>query len=478
MERYFGGEAAFLSGNEVPLAGPVPSQSLIQRYVDSGEFAANQAELTRAIESGSLTNEQMAAAVANVMRGITTSTTAFPVRENLDAEVHIMTPVETPLRNRLPRTPGAGTALKWKQQTAFGAGLGTQTTTTGTTNATNTIVVVNANGFFAGETVTYAAASHSIVSINYSTNIITLGASPGVVANSQTNGQTVVKTSAYFPETAVMDGIFYGENGAPTEATTVYADKTASYKLLGTLGSVTMFAAAAGANFMDQYAIEKRNTLSRLLIKEEFALLYARTDTNSLPWGDGSSNLAYLGLIPWIQANVAAANLQTSVGALTTNHINAQLTRLWYGGGRGMYIMCSGQEATSMMRLAENSGNYRLVVVDQKAATIGGKIAYFIHAVSGEQVPIIVHTFLAPGTMVFGSDRNAHGQATAEVSVLPQANMPDSVDQVPFGGYYAQDIAPSVAAPEKLNFLAKVYAVPQWKNAQAFALSTGVTPVS
>jgi hypothetical protein len=224
--------------------------------------------------------------------------------------------------------------------------------------------------------------------------------------------------------------------------------------------------------------MEKRNTLTRLLIKEEFALLYARTDTNTAPWGNGSSNFAYLGLIPWMQANLAAANLQTSVGALTTNHINAQLTRIWYGGGRGMYMMVSGQEATSMMRLAEASGNYRLVVVDQNATKLGGKVAFFIHAVSGEQVPIYVHTFLAPGTMVFGADRNGEGQTTAEVSVLPQANMPDSVDQTPFGGYYAQDIAPSAAAPEVLNFIAKVYSVPNWKNAQAFALSTGVTAVS
>lgn len=472
-------DSGFLLMDE-PLDRAVESRSLISRYIrEAPDFAEIEASIAR----GELDpNDAFARLIAEINRGVTSGMTAFPVRENLDGEVHILTPVATPLRNRLPRTPGAGKATAWKVQSSFGVGLGTQTTTSGTTNSANTLVVANANGFFAGETILYASNTHTISSVDYTNKIITVGASPGVGANSQTNGQAVVKNSLFFPESGTADQIFYSESGSPSERTTVYADLSASYKLLGTKGSITMFAAAAGRNFMDQYAVEKRNTLTTLLLKEEFALLFSKSDVTTAPWGDGTTALGYLGLIPWIDANAPASQIQTSVGALTFKHMQEQLTRVWYNGGRGLYAMMSGQEANSMMRLVESSGNYRIVLGDQGALKVGGKVATMIHATSGEAVELFVHTMMPTGTMVFGADRNAEGQTTAEVEALEQATMPGSVDQAgqsaPFGGYYAQDLAPASATPEKMEFIAKIYSVPKWKNSKVFAISRGLTAVS
>ena len=67
-------------------------------------------EAAAAIERGDFTgNVQsvMQSLIAHLQRGITSTITAFPKRENLEAEAKILVPVETPLRNRLPRSVGS-----------------------------------------------------------------------------------------------------------------------------------------------------------------------------------------------------------------------------------------------------------------------------------------------------------------------------------------------------------------------------------
>lgn len=145
----------------------------IRRLVDGDEV--QRTEVTGDIQSILF---HLGKSVMDLERGITSSMTAFPVRENLEAEAKILVPLETPVRNKLPRIPGAGLASKWKQLTSLGGGYGTSVD------------------------------------------------QPGGVSNLQ---------------------MFFGEAGAPAAHTSVYADKTASYKLLGDFGSVTGFAMAAKA---------------------------------------------------------------------------------------------------------------------------------------------------------------------------------------------------------------------------------------
>lgn len=464
----------------VPLMRLPESRSLIQRHID----AVSHLGLAEEIESinrgdyGGDAEKAIAAIIQQINRGVTSTMTAFPVRENLQAEAVVLTPVRTPLRNRLPRVPGMGLAAKWKQLTSFGSGLGTLTSTNGVLNTANTIKVNNTRGFFVGETVTYNGTvpfTAVITAIDNATNVMTFGGGT-IGLNAQENGKTVVKASYFFPEQGVASNIFYTETGAPGVSTESWADKTASYKLLGDMGNITLFAMAAGANFQNQYATAKQNCLMRTMLKEEYALLHGDSTVLAAPWGDGATAMAYDGLITFITANAPAPQLQSSVGALTLEHLQQQLTRLWYQGAEGMYIMLNGQEGESLTKLATASGNYRVLITNDGAMKVGGKVGFIVHAISGEEVPIYTHPFLPPGMIVFGADRNQKGNASAIVDVLPQVmDQPETTFNDNIQGYYAQDIAPTAAAPEVLNFKIGLYSVPKWENAKVFALSTGVT---
>lgn len=463
----------FLSG--APSQIVVPHQGLIERYRADDSARAAIERLAR----GGIDTDG-AAELANILRGITSQTSALPIRENLDAEVHVLTPVTCPLRNRIPRVPGpGGLSAQWRQQSSFGTGLGTLTTCSGTTNSANTLVVANARGFFAGEQIIHNSVTHTIASINYSTNVITVGSSPGISQNTQTNGQTVVKANYFWPEQGTASRIFYEETGAPVENTTVYLNKTAAFKLIGDMGSVTMFAMATGQNFFNQYETEKRNTLIRAMLKEEYALLHADSSVTAAPWGDGTNALAFQGLVPFINANAPSAQIQTSVGALTFGHLQQQLTKLWYNGGRKLWIMVSGAQAEGLADLLANKGNYRISVTSDVNAKAGVRVTGLVHSVSGEEVPIFTHPFLPQGMIVFGADTNDLGQSAYEIEVLPQVQAPESafMDGT-FSGFYAQEIAPTSSSPEVLKFKVAAYEVPKWKNANVLGISTGVTAPS
>jgi hypothetical protein len=70
---------------------------------------------------------QLGKTVNELARGITSGQTGFPVRENLEAESKILIPVETPIRNKLPREPGSGLSSLWRQTSSLGGGWGSAT---------------------------------------------------------------------------------------------------------------------------------------------------------------------------------------------------------------------------------------------------------------------------------------------------------------------------------------------------------------
>lgn len=388
-----------------------------------GEAAKEMAEAQARIERGETDGQDLNQVFATlsrrldiIQRGITSSMTAFPVRENLEAEAKILVPTETPLRNRLRRVPGAGTASQWRQATSLGGGYGTAVD------------------------------------------------QPGGVANSQA---------------------FYGESGAPAEVATVYANISKPYKLMGFEGSVTRFAMAAGANFQPQYSTEKSHSLLNLMLMEEHALVNGDSTSTAAPWGDGTNALAYDGLINLTATanGVPSAQIQTSVGPLTTAHLDAQLTRMWKQGGRGMWMMMNAQELLSMTVLAEASGTMIRVTVpgagaDAGKGILGYKITGYMHAVSGEIVDILPSRFVPAGTILFGSDWLPDNNPALDIDVLPQVEMPQLAPLENVQGYAAQELAPTAAAPDKLPFLVSVYAVLRMKAATVFAKSTGVTAVT
>jgi hypothetical protein len=395
-----------------PSAPSAPIHGRALGLVDSnpgGEVGAEISRLNDLLTRGDVAGDlsavlgQFAGVMQNLNRNIATGTTAFPVRENLEAPALALMPLETPLRNRIPRVPGAGTAAAWRQLTQLGA-----TTTTG----------ISAQAFF-------------------------------------------------------------GEAGAPAVDDSVYVAKSASYKLLGKMGGITGFAMAAGANFQNQLAAEKTNKLRAVMMNEENAIINGSATSTTAPYGDGTTAFGFDGLLALTATanGTPAAQVQTTVGALTLAHIDAQLQRLWNQGGRGQYIVASGTEVLSLVHLTLSSSTPNRVVLDQSSTQIGVAVKGYIHPITGEIVPVIVSRFLAAGTMLFGCDYLPDGNPALEIDVLPQVQLPELAPNQNIQGYVVQEIAPAAASPQLFPFLVSVYEVLKMKSALHFCKSTGITAV-
>lgn len=184
---------------------------------------------------------ELAQSLAEISRAITTSTTAFPVRENLEAPAKILVPLDTPVRNMLPRTRGAGLASAWRQVTSLGGGYGFLTTvTSGATSATQT--VASTAGMQVGDSLQFTQAAGTSIGAR---TILTVDSATQVTVNSSiatTTGDIVVNATRPYGAGAgaLSHGrAFYAEGGCPVDHATVYAAKSATYKQLGTFGSVT-----------------------------------------------------------------------------------------------------------------------------------------------------------------------------------------------------------------------------------------------
>lgn len=387
-------------------------------YTRSLDLPQNVSETLGMLQRGEVTGDvnqvlqQLGMSMGELQRAITSGMTAFPTRENLEAEAKVLVPLDTPVRNLLPRRPGSGKASNWKQLTSLGGG--------------------------------WAAGDQP-------------GEGPGALQ------------------------AFFSESGAPVEHTSVYADKSASYKLLGSFGKVTGFAMASGANFQNQLAVEKTNAINNLMLNEENALINGNSASTAAPWGDGATALSFDGLVNLIATanGVPAAQVQTTVGALTKAHIDAQLTRIWQRGGKGMYVVMNAQEVNSLVHLAEADGS--IIRVQASSAdgqtVLGVKVTGIVHPVSGEVVDIFTSRFLAAGTIIYGARFLPDGSPAADVEVLPQVQLPELAPNENVQGYTAQEIAPSLTAPQVYAFLVSVYEVLRMKGATVFAKSTGVTAV-
>jgi hypothetical protein len=402
----------FIPNAEGWMGPPVEPQPLMARFDAMKEHPKGR-ELLKRIEDGSLPQDELLAEMTTLMgtlqRGITSGMTAFPVRENLQAEVEQLVPMETPVRNMLPRDPGSGKAAAWKQATSLGGGWGS--------------------------------------------------------SYDQPGGGSAAQA-------------FFSETGAPAELTTVYADRSQSYKLMGTIGSVTGFAMASGANFQDQYRTERQNQIRNLMLLEEAALINADATATAAPWGDGTTAFSFDGIIPSIKTanGVPSAHIQTTVGALTAAHIDAQLTRIWKQGASQMVMLINAQEAQSLITLAKNDGTFRILTEGaNNASSLGMAITGYVHPISHEVVQIVVSRFVPAGTMVFMAKQGPNQGGSFRVDVLPQVNLPALAPGKRVEGYTAMELAPTHAAPQVFKFIVSVFEMLKLMNGNIVAKSTGVT---
>ncbi len=451
------------------------SRGLFERGL-SREMDAKFAQLERG-ETGDVDAAtfvaQLNMEMLNIMR--TGQTLAgVPVRENLEAEAKMLIPIDTPLRNRLPRVPGSSSASSWEQQTSVGGGYGVSTTvTSGTTSATQT--VGNVNGMQPGMSLYFATSNQyaTIASITNSTTIV-------LTASITTDTGETVQMGPYGQPGQNPQQAFFAETGAPATTAAVYSKKTETYKLLGTMLSITGLAMAAGATWDNQLAMEKQAAIRRLMLIEEFALINSQATTIYPPFGDGTNALGFDGLLNLITTanGTPVPQIQTSVGSLTTSHLDQQLTRAWAQGAMGQWIMVNGQEALSLVHLAEASGTViRVMATADADAPLGLKVTGYKHPITGEIVPVLVSRFMPAGTIVFGADYLPDGKVAMDVDVLPQVQLPDLAPNVNIQGYVAQELAPSVTSPQVYPAIVSVFEVPRMKGATVFAKSTGVTAV-
>ena len=457
-----------------PFALPI-SRGVFQSAMDQPDLLSRLAEFQRGEFGGQDPQSAMLALNLQLIEQLNRAQTSsgVPVRENLEAEVKQLVPVQTPFRNRLRRVPGSSTASSWQQQTSLGGGYGASTTvTSGTSSATQT--VGSTAGMQAGQSLYFRTTNaYRIISS------ITDGTTVVLAATISTTTAEVVEFGPYFQPGQSAVQAFFGESGAPADASPTYVKKTANYKLLGTLFSITNFAMAAGATFENQLLLEKNAAILRLMLMEENALINADSTNVTAPYGDGTNAYGFNGLL----ASITTANgtpvqqVQTAVGALTTSHIDAQLARITNEGAMDPYMLVNAQEAMSMAHLLEASGSIVRFAQAPVEGVLGKAISSYVNPVTRQLVPVLISRFVPAGTMVFGADKIADGRDAADVSVLPQVQLPQLAPNESIQGYVAQELAPVAASPHKFPGIVSVYEVFRMKSARVFAKSTGVTAV-
>jgi len=251
MYQMYGGQGSGFIKSAITdggyIANNIPSTPIYRGMTDPGAFLTpelkEQADLLQRGEfTGDINNlySAMMQQYENFTRTITSTMTGFPVRENLEAPARLLVPLDTPFRNRTKRVPGSGTASAWRQITSLGGGYGVNTTVNGAaSNATQTLV--STAGMQAGDVIFFATTNASrIVSSVTNTTVVVLTATI-----STTNGEVVTRVGQPGTGTGAIRA-FFAETGAPAARSTVYASKSATYKLLGSYADITVFSMAAG----------------------------------------------------------------------------------------------------------------------------------------------------------------------------------------------------------------------------------------
>jgi hypothetical protein len=193
---------------------------------------------------------------------------------------------------------------------------------------------------------------------------------------------------------ALTYSMFYAEGGAPSSRTTVYADRAEIYKLAGLDGGVAGFAIAAGANFQDQLATEKSNTIRHLKILEETALINAD--------GTGQSFKGLLAQITTGYGSTVRASTGSAASAVI-NDLDFILKSTWdLGGDISLLVVRSSEAATISNAVTRDSGTSPLRINVQGPLNIVGGfyVNAYISPINGARVELLPDKFHTVGTVI------------------------------------------------------------------------------
>jgi hypothetical protein len=190
------------------------------------------------------------------------------------------------------------------------------------------------------------------------------------------------------------DSVFYAEGGAPSSRTTVYADRSEVYRLLGLDGGVHGFAIAAGANFSDQVATEQRNCILHLKRLEEVALISAP-----------GTGIAFSGLLTQIvTGNGSTVRVSTgTAGSAVLNDLDYVLQTVWDKGADISFFLLRSSEAKLVSdTITRNAGTSPMrVCFDTNNQLVGGfYVNAYISPLSGKKVELVPEKFLSEGTII------------------------------------------------------------------------------
>jgi hypothetical protein len=163
-------------------------------------------------------------------------------------------------------------------------------------------------------------------------------------------------------------------------------------------GSVTGLAVAAGGNFQDQLAAEKRNTIFHLKNLEEVALISAP--------GTGITFSGLLTQITTANGSYVAATTASSASpeaSAMIADIDALLKSAWDKGGSISLLVVRGTEAKVISESLTQSASQvplRVVFPTPEGITGGFHINRYVNPVTGRSVEILPDNFHTTGTII------------------------------------------------------------------------------
>lgn len=409
---------------------------------------------------------------------------------DLEAPSTKLYPVLTPMRNRIPRMGGFGTAVNWKQITAINAGNIRASVAEGTRNSfiqyTEADKVASYKSFgldskvtdeaiWTGRTFEDARALSSLAVLQsvmieeeklilggMGTGLSTALGTPGTVVTSSSGAAATIPTLTYDVAVVALNLYGYMNSVSPT-AVAIGAGSGHSIKSAVTTQAVTLgghlfasvpavagafayawFVGAAGAAKLE--AITTLNSLDLTAIIGTGQLVTVASFASD----ESQDANAFSGLFPQIVQAGSGAYIKTmatgvsGTGTPLTADSAAGITEIdvmlksLYDNSRisPTVIWCSTQEIYNITKKIINAGAsslLRITTTDGGAGNIqaGSRVGEYLNKYTQQVIPLAVHPFLPPGTMI----------AVSESLPYPNNNVPNVLVMRMVQEYQDQDFA-------------------------------------
>lgn len=403
---------------------------------------------------------------------------------NLEPAAKVLTPIFSPIRNKLPRVPGHGRAVEFKAITEVDTSGQSAVAVEGTlagavaTGIADVITAYRSYGL-SSDPVTFEAewaaegfqtkprelaiANLLKAVMRAEERLMLFGqGTPGQITTSGTNSWTFGGLVGNAPQPAVADadapGSLSGSIFVVQTVVTGMGESLPSAVVNHALGtgktSVTVtpvYPTGVPALSFKIYVGSASGGPFYLAAQTNGApvTVTAVPTTGATPPTvdkSGSTN-AFNGIFAYLFAQGSGAQITKLGGPLTTiGPINALLTALWDNAAADptdMYV--SSTESTNITQLVLGAGNtpYFLTIDNQNAATANYRVSRFVNPVTGTEVKITVHKYMPQGNILVLSHTLPEWYIGADVQAPFQMSMVQDYTQI--------DYPPTAAQPKWIS---------------------------